>query len=94
MTSSSSMDRCTSPRQKATAPSQPAPCRLRAAIGWPTARFARTAGSSSQQKAPAASASSGRPSASAVAERQRLRRPQAMPAPAMTPNSNGPIHGN
>ena len=34
------------------------------------------------------------PSASAAGERQRLRRPQAMPAPARTPNSSGPIHGN
>ncbi len=94
MTSSSSTDRCTSPRQKARAPSQAGPCRLSAATGCPTARSPRTTGSSSQAKPPAARARSGSPSASAAGERQRLRRPQAMPAPASTPNSSGPIHGN
>ncbi len=83
MTSSSSMDRCTSPRQKATAPSQPAPCRLRAAIGWPTARL-RAHGGVQQ------------PAEGARGQRQQ-RQAQRLggrgaPAPAAPPGHAGPGH--
>ncbi len=88
--SSSSRDRCTSPRQKAMAASQPGPWRPRATSGSPARRAWRTPGSMTQPSVPAARASSGSPRASIDGVRKLPRRPHAIPAQAKTASSNGP----
>jgi len=93
MASSSSRDRCSSPRQNAMPAIQPGTWSVSASSGAPASSSWRTAGSMSQPSMPATRARAGRPIASAPGERQRLRRPHAMPAAAKSASSIGPSQG-